>query len=90
MPAFELQKRPLQWRVEQEGPEGRLLRQHQDPPLGGAYFPAACHCGKIQPGSTLLGICAQTWATAVGNHSEITRDPKGDVTETLCPATMGP
>ena len=60
VPAFELQKRPLLWKLEQEGPEGGLLRQHQDPPLGGVYFPAACHSGKIQPASTLLGICAQT------------------------------
>lgn len=60
VPAFELQKRPLLWKLDQEGPEGGLLRQHQDPPLGGVYFPVACHSGKIQPASTLLGICAQT------------------------------
>lgn len=29
-------------------------------------------------------------ATAVGKHSEVTRDPKGDVTETLCLATLCP
>lgn len=93
-PAPGLQKRPLQWTVEWEGPRRGFPVTASGPATGRGFLPASClmtlrSCrGRIQPVCTLPGdLCpylGHSTKDVVAKHSEVTRDTEACSVQLLC------